>query len=417
MPRRSTIKIRSGNTTRIQLSLGEALFPKPRSLQLSCGNLPLMEMAAGFGVLRISTPKNCPAFVDLTVGHLPANQIRAFNYFGGFEETKTKIDPKMPVGGLSSAQLHNTRGATSVDEPNGYTLLLIWYPLRGNCPLHSQGLIMILAGAEYNSTNQEPGNLSMEVVWFVDPVTKRWYSQKTIGQAPEPRRWACVVGAQSLNNTYDIFLFGGLTDNRVGFGDVWILSLPGFVWIQADAKQMPRAYMSCVVAGRRQMITVGGVDPSLPQGTPMEDPDTFHQGIGVLDLTSLEWTDEYNSLAAAYESLNAVKSWYNEGNLASVRYDTGVEDLMSSSFSLELPGLGDGTGGDSNSTILGNHQDNSLHPAAMGGIVGGSILAAAVAGIVILLLARRRKRRRQSIKQPATEPDCPELATARAKAS
>lgn len=43
---------------------------------------------------------------------------------------------------------------------------------------------MILAGADYNSTNQEPGNLSMEVVWFINPVTKRWYSQKTIGEAP-----------------------------------------------------------------------------------------------------------------------------------------------------------------------------------------------------------------------------------------
>lgn len=100
----------------------------------------------------------------------------------------------------------------------------------------------------------------------------------------------------------------------MGFGDVWILSLPGFVWIQADTKQQaPRAYMSCVVAGRRQMITVGGVEPRSLQGKLMENPDTFNQGIGVLDLTSLEWKDEYDSSAAAYESSDVVKSWYNEG--------------------------------------------------------------------------------------------------------
>lgn len=86
-----------------------------------------------------------------------------------------------------------------------------------------------------------------------------------------------------------------------------------------------------------------------------------------------------------------------------------MEDLLSSSFSLELPGLGNGAGGDGNSTSMGDHQ-NSLHPAAMGGIVGGSILAAAVAGAVIFLLIRRRTRKRQSRKQSATEPDCPELA-------
>ncbi|KAL3293422.1 kelch repeat protein [Colletotrichum asianum] len=319
-------------------------------------------------------------------------------YLGGFEETKTKIDPKMPLGGYVPGYLQLnyttptglpawTNRTDTPYSPSGtlYAATAHYIPRYG-----SQGLIMILAGAEYNSTNQEPGNLSMEVVWFIDPVTKRWYSQKTIGQAPEPRRWACVVGAQSLNNTYDIVLFGGLANNRVGFGDVWILSLPGFVWIQADAKQIPRAEMSCVVAGRRQMITIGGVDPSLPQGTPMGDPDIFHQDIGVPDLTSLEWKDEYNSSAAGYESSNAVKSWYNEGNLASVRYDTGVEDLMSSSFSLELSGLGDGAGSDSNSTSMGNHQDNSLHPAVMGGIVGGSILAAALAVAVVFLLKTAR---------------------------
>ncbi|CAI0646445.1 unnamed protein product, partial [Colletotrichum noveboracense] len=306
-------------------------------------------------------------------------------YFGGFEETKTNIDPKMPLGGYVPGYLQfNYTTPTGLPawmnrtdtpySPSGtlYAATAHYIPRYG-----SQGLIMILAGAEYNSTNQEPGNLSMEVVSFIDPVTKRWYSQKTIGEAPQPRRWACV----SLDNTYDIFLFGGLTNNRVGFGDVWILSLPGFVWIKADTKQQaPRAYMSCVVAGRRQMITTGGAEPRSLQGKLMENPDTFNQGIGVLDLTN-----EYDSSAAAYESSKAVKSWYKEGNLASVQYDTGVEDLMSSSFSLELPGLGNGAGGDGNSTSMGDHQ-NSLHPAAMGGIVGGSILAAAVAGAVIFLL-------------------------------
>lgn len=133
-------------------------------------------------------------------------------YFGGFEETKTNIDLKMPLGGYVPGYLQFnyttptglpawTNRTDTPYSPSGtlYAATAHYIPRYG-----SQGLIMILAGAEYNSTNQEPGNLSMEVVWFIDPVTKRWYSQKTIGEAPQPRRWACVVGVQSLDNTYDM---------------------------------------------------------------------------------------------------------------------------------------------------------------------------------------------------------------------
>lgn len=75
-------------------------------------------------------------------GAFPSTPDSGF-YFGGFEETKTNIDPKMPLGGYVPGYLqfhyttpHHTNGATSVDEPYGYTILPIWHTIRSNCPLH-----------------------------------------------------------------------------------------------------------------------------------------------------------------------------------------------------------------------------------------------------------------------------------------
>lgn len=180
--------------TPIHLSLGKVLFPTPLNPQPSCGNSPLMATAAGFAALRINTPKNCPAFVDLTVEHSPARQTRGF-ILEASRKRRLILTPRCHLEGMSRAifssttQHHTTptglpawmNRTDTPYSPSGtpYAAIAHYIPRYG-----SQGLIMILAGADYNSTNQEPGNLSMEVVWFINPVTKRWYSQKTIGEAP-----------------------------------------------------------------------------------------------------------------------------------------------------------------------------------------------------------------------------------------
>lgn len=67
------------------------------------------------------------------------------------------------------------------------------------------GIIVVLGGNEYNRTAKgHTSNVEMETVRFMDPVTEKWYVQKTSGQAPEPRRWQCTVGVQSLNNTFEM---------------------------------------------------------------------------------------------------------------------------------------------------------------------------------------------------------------------
>ncbi|KAE9573762.1 hypothetical protein CGMCC3_g10181 [Colletotrichum fructicola] len=240
-------------------------------------------------------------------------------YIGGMEETTTAIKPDMPNGGYmsgfvsfnftSSSQDRVWRNTTEAPYSKSKTLYAAsaqYIPKFG-----SQGLIMILGGAHYDAASTKSNDNAMDIVWLMDPVTRTWYSQQTTGDSPPARRWSCTVGAKSLNDTYEIFIFGGHVDGRIGFGDIWILSLPGFVWARAAYTKTPRAQMGCVVAGRRQLITVGGVDPTLLSSQLLSTKDPLDQGLGIFDLTKLQWKTQYDHDAAAYDSPDVIKSWYD----------------------------------------------------------------------------------------------------------
>lgn len=60
------------------------------------------------------------------------------------------------------------------------------------------------------------------------------------------------------------------------------------------------------------MITIGGRD-TLER--PTVAADVFPKGIGIFDLTELKWKDEYDAGAAEYDSPQAIKSWYEQGQV------------------------------------------------------------------------------------------------------
>ena len=98
-----------------------------------------------------------------------------------------------------------------------------------------------------------------------------------------------------------------------GEGDVYLLSIPGFVWFKAnDTSAAPRAGHTCEFAGGRQMISIGGLDPTATNfnnGYLMPDNNT--KTLGVFDLVDLTWKTEYDSNAQPYTLPAAVQSWYS----------------------------------------------------------------------------------------------------------
>ncbi|KAG8158440.1 hypothetical protein KVR01_011562 [Diaporthe batatas] len=248
---------------------------------------------------------------------------------------------------------------------------------------------------------------------FYDVEQDKWYAQQTSGAKPDARDHHCVAGVEGPNGTYDIYMYGG-NDERNDLGDrilsdLYILSLPGFVWFRANTTSPARSSHACIVAntqtGSRQMLVVGGTGTGNVSGR-FTRPDVWAQGIGVLDLPSLSWKDRYDADAGPYEPPQAVADWYANGGLDSVVWNSDdVKALFIRSDNKSS------TGSSNDSTHLDNepstdpsngspsnedpHPDNkSSNGPIIGGVVGGVLGLSLVAGAVWFFVRRLRRQRR-----------------------
>lgn len=101
-------------------------------------------------------------------------------------------------------------------------------------------------------------------------------------------------------------MYGGRGANNVFFDDIWVLSLPAFVWEKVYQGTSPRGGHTCHRVGSRTMITIGGTS-NTDYNFPPCDWET--KGVGVFDMTDLTWGSVYNATQADYEvpSLVAAK--------------------------------------------------------------------------------------------------------------
>ena len=91
--------------------------------------------------------------------------------------------------------------------------------------------------------------------------------------------------------------------------DMYVLSLPGFVWFKINSTSAARSSHQCIVANNRQMIVVGGFGANPNYNVP----DDWAQGLGVFDLTSLSWKRSYDADAEPYKPAQAIADWYKNG--------------------------------------------------------------------------------------------------------
>ncbi|KAI1421022.1 hypothetical protein F5Y12DRAFT_67382 [Xylaria sp. FL1777] len=258
-------------------------------------------------------------------------------------------------------------------------------------PFGPNGLLMLLGGAEtpVDATN----DTIVEILWnrisMVDPVTKKWHTQTTSGTKPPTIESHCSVGVPGPNGTYEIFIYGGVSDQIRGTSpEVYVLSLPGFVFFKGPDDAPPRSDHQCVVVGKggRQMLSMGGVDGENRTFTAPTTADPWTYGLGVLDMTELKWTDSYDADAADYDSPAVVKQWYDDGNLQNVHWDSEeVEAIFMTQQTTSTP-----TPSHTPSALGGSPQPTGV---IVGGAVGG-VLGVAVIGMMSFLLVRRNRRAR-----------------------
>ncbi|KAG7143361.1 Kelch repeat-containing protein like [Verticillium longisporum] len=355
----------------------------------------------GGGTWNPETPGNPSTYTSLTrsQGGAYVSTPDAAFWFGGLETPGTSGGPRGYVPGYLSFNFTTKSWANETNSPwSSYGTLYggdaHYVPTFG-----PNGIVILIGGSTWDMTGSgSMGYLDMQNLTFFDPVTREWHSQTTSGEAPLRREWFCVAGAESTNGTYEIVVHGGRNQaNKAAFDDVYILSLPGFVWTKAEYEAKgSRTAHACVVACNRQMISIGGVDDTKGSPAIWEDIDPRPQGLGIFDMTQLKWTDAFDADAGAYESPAEVQAWYDEGGLQNVQWSSdNVQKLFTNSTSSEESseeGTSGGNGNGNSGNANGESSNSSTPVGAIAGGVVGGVAGIALVAFLVWFLARRRRR-------------------------
>ncbi|KAI1739452.1 hypothetical protein F4680DRAFT_136657 [Xylaria scruposa] len=303
------------------------------------------------------------------------------------DDTIAKTIPGYATPGLISYDFQTGEWENSTSSSyGGYGTSLNaraeWIPFGPN------GQLIFLGGAEspVDATNETIVETSWNRLTIVDPVTKQWHTQMTSGTKPPTIESHCSVGVPGPNGTYEIFLYGGVSDQlRDTSPQVYVLSLPGFVFFEGPTDAPPRSDHQCAIVGKgqRQMLSMGGVDGENRTFTAPTTADPWPYGIGILDMTELKWTDSYDPNAPAYDSPDVVKQWYAAGNLENMHWDSPEVQAIFMREPAPAPAP------TQNAVATGAHSTGVI----VGGAVGG-VLGVAAIGMMSFMLVRRSRRTR-----------------------
>jgi hypothetical protein len=214
----------------------------------------------------------------------------------------------------------------------------------------AEGVLLVMGGSTSNAVSwldRGSNYISFQKVNIYDLANRSWHTQTASGTIPDIRERFCSVGTRGDNGTYEVFIFGGHVASASGayltsdtdaqklgntaLDEVLVLSLPGFVWTRANyTAAMSRVNHACNIAGNRQMVVTGGLNPASPnQQEQFTAPDPWRRGIGVFDMTTLQWKDSYDAEAEPYVTPEVIKSWYaTNGPYPATWDDTVVEGLF-----------------------------------------------------------------------------------------
>ncbi|KAI1073890.1 hypothetical protein F5B20DRAFT_596799 [Whalleya microplaca] len=156
-----------------------------------------------------------------------------------------------------------------------------------------RGILLGLGGGVVSDDETADAFSSMSTIDVYDIATSTWYHQATTGAAPRVRVNPCAVVFSAADaSSFNVYLYGGQDllpyGNQTQYADVWILTVPAFVWVKAGSlggTQPPaRAGHQCA-ARDGQMVVVGGyVGTEIACDSP---------GIYAFDASTLSWSSKF----------------------------------------------------------------------------------------------------------------------------
>ncbi len=135
----------------------------------------------------------------------------------------------------------------------------------------------------------------MRNVSIYDIRNQRWYSQETSGDRPPQLTQFCSVVAPARDNSsFNIYIYGGydgLEDTSVPSDDVFVLSVPSFIWtkVSTGTPRHGRRGHRCARPYPDQMMVVGGQTQQLDEFTCVEGGV-----VQIFNLNTLQWQKTYD---------------------------------------------------------------------------------------------------------------------------
>ncbi|KAJ0425728.1 hypothetical protein BJY00DRAFT_155514 [Aspergillus carlsbadensis] len=260
-----------------------------------------------------------------------------------------------------------------------------------------------------------------QIIHVYDIASHTWWKQQASGDAPKRTRigFGTAVSISPDGSAFHITTYGGWgpSEGRA-FEDVYVLSIPSFLWINAtsttyetNSEQQANWTMgrnglsgSCNTYKGSQMIVLGGGifegNRSLIDGECRDELPP----VKVLDLSTYQWRDDLDS-NAVYEVPPII---YNEigGNSTGGAFATvpaagfadptlasALQERVATSTSTPLPG--DPAAQDQEDTNPETESGTSNTGAIAGGVVGGVLGLALL--IAIFWLFRRHQKKTQQL--------------------
>lgn len=143
-----------------------------------------------------------------------------------------------------------------------------------------------------------------------------------------------------------------------------------------------------------QLDTASPADISFDYAT-----DPWQQGIGVFDMSAMQWTDGYDSTAAPYITPDMVKTYYQQNGREPASWSNDIVKAWFTRTESNTTGSAPHNSGTAGQT--GSPKSSEIDTGAIvGGTVGGVAAVVVIALLMIFFLRRRSHRAPQQAASP-----------------
>lgn len=364
------------------------------------GNTIWAFKADGQGGGAWSNHGTVPSSLVRTSNALVANSKDGIGYsIGGYGPSGAGAVQGMVAYDMASQSW--TNGSTTALSTNGTA---VDGQLISSTVFGEDGILIALDGSDGTTGEVETLN-DFSSIKIYDRKSGNWYEQATTGTPPEARITFCAVAVHS-QSSMEIFIhggFGGFT--TLAYDDVYVLSLPSFSWYKADyTPGVGRTLHTCNV-NNRNMIVIGGTsnDDSWVTGNDVTGTQSYRDpwpwGLGVFDMTKMQWASEFNPGLGPYTTPDIVTAGIAaNGSEPATWTSTELQQVFSHTILSQSS-----TSSNSSSGTSGSGSSNSSSSGLSGGAIAGIAIGAVAIVLIVLgalFWARRSKRRSRARHNP-----------------